>query len=516
MAQAIVRADLDRGPARAAWGSSTLLGITQNRSLEALLADFGKDLPYGKGTLAMVPGGYRRSIDPQVDVLRVDRVRGRRTVPMGAWLSFADHGTVDPYTFGVYSADHTGPASRIFEAGVRQAGNVPTGDEVVGAYGNSDAGDMTAGLGRRGPARADEVGAAEARAMLSAWRLAGRRLTSRPSLDLRWTRICFCGRRDSEGHAVSAQPSVGLPFLTGSEENRGPLYDLDHVNHEGNRLPFATGPQGNKIQALGPPVASFPTAVPLMTIRVGDGLLVSVPGEMSVEMGRRTRAAVLAAARRLGVRRVVIAGYANEYVHYFVTPEEYDQQHYEGGSTLYGKYSSNVIRDGLVDLAARMAKGEDAPAPADFDPTNGVVPDATPYDRGPGTATPLGQPSATARLTRAAFAWQGGPRGLDRPLDRAFVSVEQQVGPRWRTVADDLGLQIVWRVDDAGRYDARWQVPIGARPGRYRFVVTANRYGVRSEVFEVGRAQNAARAPREGCRRPGHRGPGLPPAGRRS
>lgn len=489
VAQAIVRADADREPARAGWGSSTLLGITHNRSLEALLANFGKDLPYGTGTLAMVPGGYRASIDPRVDVLRVDRVRGRRTIPLGAWLDFADHGTVDPYTFGVYSADHTGPAARVFEAGVRREGHVPAREEVVGAYGNSDAGDMSAGLGRRGPARADEVGAAEARAMLRAWRAAGRRLSSRPALDWRWTRICFCGRRDAEGHAVSADPWLGLPFLTGSEENRGPLFDLDRVNHEGNRLPAPTGPQGDKIAVLGPPVASFATSVPLMTIRVGDGLLASVPGEMTVEMGRRTRAAVLAAARPLGVRRVVIAGYANEYLHYFVTPEEYGQQHYEGGSTLYGTFSSNLIRDGLTDLAARMARGEPAPAPDAFDPTNGVVPDTAPYQRGPASATALVQPPDAARLTRATFAWQGGLRGFDRPLDRPFVSVEERAGQRWRTVADDLGVRIIWRVDDAGRYDAQWQVSPSARTGHYRFVVTANRYGLRSRPFRVVRAR---------------------------
>ena len=169
--------------------------------------------------------------------------------------------------------------------------------------------------------------------MMRAWRRAGRRLAAKPAFDVRWTRVCFCGQ-ETEGGAVAEEPSVGFPFLTGSEENRGPLYDETHVNHEGNRLPADMGAQGRKIQALGPPEATFPTAVPLMTIRLGDRLLASVPGEMSVEMGRRTRTAVLGAARPLGVRRVVLAGYANEYVHYFVTPEEYEQQHYEGGSTL--------------------------------------------------------------------------------------------------------------------------------------------------------------------------------------
>src|SRR3954462_10686648 len=69
VALAIARADNDLGPARAAWGSSTLFGVTQNRSLEAFLANFGNDVAYGHGRVDMVPGGYARTIDSRVDVL---------------------------------------------------------------------------------------------------------------------------------------------------------------------------------------------------------------------------------------------------------------------------------------------------------------------------------------------------------------------------------------------------------------------------------------------------------------
>ena len=91
VALSITRADRDLGPARAAWGRATLAGVTDNRSLEAHLANFGFDLPYGTGSVDQNPRGYIGTIDPQVDVLRVDRVgRGGRAVPLGAWLDFAD------------------------------------------------------------------------------------------------------------------------------------------------------------------------------------------------------------------------------------------------------------------------------------------------------------------------------------------------------------------------------------------------------------------------------------------
>src|SRR3954468_752260 len=246
VALAIVRADRRLGPARAGWGAAALAGVTDNRSLEAHLANFGYDLPYGTGRVDQDPRGYIGTIDPQVDVLRVDRVAaGGRSVPLGAWLDFADHGTVNPFTFGVYNADHHGPASRIFEAAVRRAGHVPRKQDVVGAYGNGDAGDMTAGLRGRGPAYAERVGSREARAMLSGWRRAGGHMARSLPFAVRWTRSCFCGRTVSGGQ-VADTPYMGYPFFTGSEESRGPLYDQTHVKSRGRTAALrrrAPGPE---------------------------------------------------------------------------------------------------------------------------------------------------------------------------------------------------------------------------------------------------------------------------------
>jgi hypothetical protein len=124
-----------------------------------------------------------------------------------------------------------------------------------------------------------------------------------------------------------------------------------------------------------------------------------------------------------------------------------------------------------------------------FDPRNGVMPDMTPYGTGATAAAPVSQPTATARIARAEFSWQGGGQGLDRPLDRPFVAIEHRAGRQWRRVTDDLGLEIVWRVDDKGIYTALWQVPFAATLGKYRFVVTANRYKLVSQPFRVVRSR---------------------------
>jgi hypothetical protein len=228
-----------------------------------------------------------------------------------------------------------------------------------------------------------------------------------------------------------------------------------------------------------------PKAVPLVALRLGDRLVVTVPGEMTAEMGRRVRTAVLATARSAGVRRAVISGLANEYLQYFTTPEEYDRQHYEGGSTLYGRASSELLKESLVGLTRSLVKRLPTPAPYPYDPRNGLAADQPPFPSGAAHASTVAQPSTTQRLERAVFSWQGGLRGLDRPLDRAFVTIERHTGRGWRAVDSDLGLDILWDVDDHGVYRAFWEVPRSARRGRYRFVVTGNRYGLRSRSFDV-------------------------------
>ena len=208
LALAIRRANRDLRPGSAGWGQSQLLGVTQNRSLGAHLANYGlNDGPNG-GTVNQDPGGYADTIDPRVNVLRVDQRRKGRRVPVGIFSTFANHGTIDHENFWYYSGDHQGAAERVVEAGIRSAGRVPAGQDVVNAFANSDAGDMTSGISYVGPAAAEYIGRREAAAMLDAWQRAGREMSSRPALDLRWTRECFCGQQTSGGQTDST-PWVG-------------------------------------------------------------------------------------------------------------------------------------------------------------------------------------------------------------------------------------------------------------------------------------------------------------------
>ena len=485
LAKAIARADRDRGRALAGWGRTELDNVTENRSVEAHLAEHDLLREFGEGSAELDPLGAGHTIDPEVSVLRVDKLVGDRRVPIGIWSTFANHGTVVKPDFPYYNADHHAAAARLAEARIRRRGGVPRNQTVVNAYGNSDEGDMTAGLRWSGPAGATAVGRREAKAFLRAWRRAGRGMSRRLHLRTRWTVSCFCGRQTAVG-PVDERAVVGMPFLTGSEENRGPLYDETGVPFEGNRLPAGSGPQGVKIQAVADTgTGTFPTAVPLTTVRVGDRAIVTVPGEMTSGMGRRLRGSAEAAVRGSGIRRVVVSGLANDFIQYFTSPEEYDRQHYEGGSTLFGRASSIFIQERLIELLAAMIAGEPAPAPDPHDARNGVSDDAARFPRGAGRGKILAQPRATERMTRATLRWRGGPLGYDRPLDRPFVRIQRRSAGGWRTIDSDLGLQMLWTVDEQGRYEAHWEPSFKQRTGRHRFLITAKRYRLKSKRFAV-------------------------------
>jgi hypothetical protein len=503
LALAIRRANADLKPGAVGWGQTELLGITQNRSLGAHLADDGiTDEGANGGTASQDPGGYADTIDPAVNVLRVDqylRIRtssrarrnGRlvrvsrtrtRRMPVGIYSTFANHGTVDHENFWYYSGDHQGAAERAVEAAIRAAGHVPPSQDVVNAFANSDAGDMTSGIQYNGPADAQYVGDREAQAMLIAWRAAGHAMTRHPAIAMRWTRVCFCGQDTNDGK-IDTTPWVGKAAGAGSEEGRTIFYD-DGLANEGDKLPFPVGPQGDKVPVLDA-AGSVPKAVPFAVLRIGDGLLATIPGEPTVGVGKLVRDAVQAAVARHGITHTVIVGYADDYLNYFTTPAEYEQQAYEGGFTMYGEFSSLVLQSTLVDLATRLVDGQPAPAPYPYDPNDGVHVTSADYGTGPASATATAQPRAVVRLGHASFSWTGGADGVDRPVGTAFVTIQRLTRTHWQHVTDDLGMQIEWSSDADGHDEAQWEVPLTAAPGSYRFLITGKRYTLASAPFQL-------------------------------
>ena len=239
LTEAIRRADDDRAAARAGWSALRLTGVTRNRSIEAHLHNHGIVKALGEGSPQEDPLGVEHTIDPDVHVLRVDKVRGRRSIPIGMWSTFANHGTVNPHTFSVYNADHHGSATRVAEArsAARAAcratrrSSTPTATPT-----RATCPPGSIGAARRGPTRS---AAARPTRCSPPGATAGqrdvRRARARRALDAH-----LLLRPGTEGGEVDGTAVVGLPLFTGSEEGRGPLYDETGVPFEDRRAPVRT------------------------------------------------------------------------------------------------------------------------------------------------------------------------------------------------------------------------------------------------------------------------------------
>ncbi|MFA5786117.1 MAG: neutral/alkaline non-lysosomal ceramidase N-terminal domain-containing protein [Actinomycetota bacterium] len=423
VARAVEQANAGLRPAVAGWGTVDLFNANDNRSIEAHLANHGMDLEPYTALASQDPMGVDHTRDPALHVLRVDSVGtdGRRT-PLAAWARFSAHNTAFPPSNVYYSADWGGAAVRHFES-ILEADGHPG---IMAMYANGNEGDMSPRFEGYNPySTADLQGKKVARAMRTAWEQAGKNLQAEIEMGARTAVVCFCGQ-EVEGGQVASQGFLGLGFLGGAEDGPSPFYDP--LQTEGKRIPaeLADPVQGRKLIAVPAP---HPNTVPVTQLRIGDALLAGIPGEPTVETGRRIRAAMAKAMDLAahGIRRTFVVGLAQDSTGYFTTPEEYEQQHYEGASTVHGKWSSNLLIATHADLTQRLLTGKPDPEPqGELSWPSLTEPAAITGDGGsPGQIT--GQPAErVARMQVVTMNWTGGASGKDRPLDGSFVALERK------------------------------------------------------------------------------------------
>lgn len=102
------------------------------------------------------------------------------------------------------------------------------------------------------------------------------------------------------------------------------------------------------------------TVLPLQIMVVGPLAIVGIPAEITVVAGRRLRALLEKELAPRGVVEVQLAPYANGYAGYITTYEEYQVQCYEGGHTLFGRWTMAAYQTEFRKLARQLA---DASAP---------------------------------------------------------------------------------------------------------------------------------------------------------
>jgi neutral ceramidase len=486
--EAIERAHADVAPATLRLSRGRLTDASVNRSPQS----FARNPEADK---AMFPDG----IDPQTTLLRIDR--DGRTVGAVNW--FATHGTSMTNRNCLISGDNKGYAAYYWE---RVLGGVDyladDGPDFVAAFAQTNAGDMSPNLNRRpgsGPTE-DEfentriIGQRQADAAVSLAAADGDELSG--GVDARLTYVDlgdievgpeFTG--DGRSHRTGAMVG-GAAALAGTEEGpgfpgfrqgRNRVVDAlsRHVWYRlSPALMDAHSPKGIVLPGgvLNRLVPFVQQRVPVQLLRIGRLHLIGIPGEVTIVAGLRMRREV-AAALGVDLDDVLVAGYSNAYIHYVTTPEEYDEQRYEGGSTLFGKWEAPALTQVAVGLAAAMYAGEPVDAglpPPDLSGRHRRKPrrrpDAAPAGRSFGDVVAAPNPSYRPG-ERVSVSFVGASPNNDLRRGDTYLAVERRDGEEWRRVADDgdWSTMLHWRRDGAGsRVTVTWDVPADAAAGDYR------------------------------------------------
>jgi neutral ceramidase len=99
-----------------------------------------------------------------------------------------------------------------------------------------------------------------------------------------------------------------------------------------------------------------PTILPLQIFLVGSLAIVGLPAEITTIAGERLKNTVLEVLQERGIKEVLMTPYANSYAGYVTTYEEYRLQFYEGGHTLFGKWTLAAYQMKYKELATELLK----------------------------------------------------------------------------------------------------------------------------------------------------------------
>jgi neutral ceramidase len=504
--EAVARAHDDLAPSTLVLTHGELRDASVNRSLAAF-----------RRNPADITDHFPDAIDPQTTLLRVER--GGRTV--GAVNLFATHGTSMSGDNRLISGDNKGYAAYHWERLVEGGDYLSAeGPGLIAAFAQTNAGDMSPNLSLTPPTHPEDIEATR-RCGLRQYEAAARQLGDAGTpvtgpVDSRLTYVdlsavtvdpAFTG--DGRAHTTAA-PAIGAAMAAGSTEDgpafpgfvegENPLWDAisDTVIYEVSpELREAHAPKDIFVP-VGAMNDLFPWVqeiVPLQLLRVGRLYLVGVPGEVTIGAGLRLRRTV-AEAVGAELPDVLVAGYAGAYFHYLTTPEEYDAQAYEGGSTLFGRWQLPALQQTAAGLARAMAEGREVPpgpgAPdisdkaLSFQP--GVVVDSPPAGAAFGDV--LTEPEAAyASGQRVTAVFAGAHPSNDPHRGGTYLRVERQDGQdggAWSTVADDgdWATTLRWAREGvaASHVTITWDVPADAEPGTYRIAYAGDAKSLGGEI----------------------------------
>ncbi|MFO7682731.1 MAG: neutral/alkaline non-lysosomal ceramidase N-terminal domain-containing protein [Chloroflexota bacterium] len=353
---------------------------------------------------------YPGDTDKEIILLKFVALEANGEVPLGILSWYAIHPTDRGQKNTLVNGDNKGWAAHLFE---QEMGTDYTARETfVAAFANANCGDVSGNVSTGVPDGAqdrmhmEDHGRKQFERARELFDVATEELDG--GVAYRHTRVDMADVQltDRSGNRTFAA-ALGLSFAAGSKEDSVPRIQVGAVTMdsfnlkeglvEGQISPSERLAQGAIIAGLGatfgtttdspafvnghlpkpiilrpgllsPPIT--PNVLPLQIIRIGNLVITAVPGELTTMAGRRLRETVLSALQGDGVNHLALATYANAYSQYITTKEEYDAQHYEGASTLFGPHTLAAYQQEFSKLAqslinnTQMNSGPNPPTPS--------------------------------------------------------------------------------------------------------------------------------------------------------
>ncbi|KAF8829653.1 hypothetical protein HHX47_DHR3000992 [Lentinula edodes] len=231
-----------------------------------------------------------------------------------------------------------------------------------------------------------------------------------------------------------------------------------------------------------------PSTVDIQMLRVGQLVMLVMPGELTTMSGRRIRQAVRSKLISSGVLEndayVVIAGPANTYAHYVATLEEYSVQRYEGASTIFGQYTLDAYIDKYTSLVPFIADTVTGTPASDAPPAEQtskaislqlpVVFDSAPFGSSFGQIqTDVGTTPYQAGQTVFATFVGANPRNNLR-LEETFFSIDRLVSGAWQMFRSDSHPSTTYSwvqtstILGTSQVNITWSIENGTPAGTYR------------------------------------------------
>jgi neutral ceramidase len=371
IASAIIDAYNSRKPARIATGSAEVYGFTRNRSISAYRANRNADIEKA--------GDIRKAVNPTMYMVRVDCLddESGAYIPTAAFTSFSIHGTTVPAKNTLYNADVFAYIEKELEWEI--ARKVKTA-RFVHAVVNGTHADIAPDISSEGEdyRESRRIGVGLGKKAIGLFYSLEKQLTGTVKVNAALREVDLFQENAIDGVRICDSPRVGNTLLAGAYDG-GPtpiLNWLPFFKEGSRRWVFTGGCHGNRRIALWPfqslilPRDEFPHRITFQAIQLNNMVLLPLPYEVTIESGRRIAEACHKSALQGGLpadTRFVVISVSNGYTGYCTTPEEYAQQRYEGGHTLYGPNTNPFIAAQAARIIGDLAhQGEFSDNPGNW------------------------------------------------------------------------------------------------------------------------------------------------------